>query len=311
MLHRFQDPERGVDGCDPQYLRRVLAYLARKNYEFIALNDMFDRLAGRGPEPRGAVAFTIDDGYVEQATVAAPIFAEFDCPVTTFVATGFLDGSLWFWWDRIEYVFQQMATRQLRLQVGDDPVEYTWADEEGRVEAQLDFIERCKLVPESEKLSAIERLSQMAGVKIPEAPPLQYQPMTWDQLRECEDLGMSFGPHTVTHPVLSRTTNEQSEAEIVNSWSRLREEASRPVPLFCYPNGGWSDFGLRETSLLNRLGFKGAVVGELGYASERSFQHHADSRFKVLRFAFPDELPYVLQYVSGVERFKQILRGVE
>ena len=62
-------------------------------------------LSGDGPPLNRAVAFTIDDGYVEQATVAAPVFAEFDCPVTTFVTSGFLDRALWFWWDQIEYVF--------------------------------------------------------------------------------------------------------------------------------------------------------------------------------------------------------------
>ena len=34
----------------------------------------------------GAVVFTMDDGYFDQATVGGAIFAEFDCPVTTFVS---------------------------------------------------------------------------------------------------------------------------------------------------------------------------------------------------------------------------------
>jgi peptidoglycan/xylan/chitin deacetylase (PgdA/CDA1 family) len=97
MLHRFQDAERGAAGCDVSKLRGALAYLVKNNYEFVTLVDLFERLAGRGPQPRGVVAFTIDDGYIDQATIAAPIFAEFGCPVTTFVSTGFLDGKLWFW----------------------------------------------------------------------------------------------------------------------------------------------------------------------------------------------------------------------
>ncbi len=28
--------------------------------------------------------------------------------------------------------------------------------------------------------------------------------MSWDQARLCEERGMTFGPHTVTHPILSR-----------------------------------------------------------------------------------------------------------
>jgi hypothetical protein len=80
MLHRFSDPERGIAGCDVRHLRHALTYLARNGYEMVSLVDLFERLGGNGPQARGAVAFTIDDGYIEQATVAAPIFAEFGCP---------------------------------------------------------------------------------------------------------------------------------------------------------------------------------------------------------------------------------------
>ena len=75
-----------------------------------------------------------------------------------------------------------------------------------------------------------------------------------------------------------------------------------------YPNGGWGDFGDREIEVLRRLGFMGAVVGEPGYATSLEFGHGQDDRFKVRRFGLPDDLPHMIQYVSGVERFKQILR---
>src|SRR5258708_13238356 len=48
MLHRFQDAERGIAGCDVSHLRRALAYLVKNNYEFVSLTDLFDRLAGKG-----------------------------------------------------------------------------------------------------------------------------------------------------------------------------------------------------------------------------------------------------------------------
>lgn len=308
MLHRFQDAERGIAGCDVSHLRRALTYLVRNNYEFIGLGDLFDRLAGKGPRPRGAVAFTIDDGYIDQATIAAPVFAEFDCPVTTFVSTGFLDGKLWFWWDQIGHVFEHTARRSVQVRLGDTVLDYRWENEDQRTRAQEEFTARCKLVPNAQKLAAIAQLAQKADVEIPDTPPPRSAPMSWEQLRQCEKMGMSFGPHTVTHPVLSRTAPDAADYEITESWARLCAEARSPVPVFCYPNGGWDDFGDREIALLRRLGFLGAVVGEPGYADALVFQRAEDDRFKVQRFGFPDELPHMIQYVSGVERFKQILR---
>jgi peptidoglycan/xylan/chitin deacetylase (PgdA/CDA1 family) len=285
-----------------------LAYLVKNGYEFVSLADLFGRLAGDGPQPRGAVAFTIDDGYFDQATIAAPVFAEFGCPVTTFVSTGFLDGKLWFWWDQIEHVFEHADRRSIHLRAGDTVFEYRWDNETRRIRAQADFTGKCKLISDADKWLAIALLAQEAGVEIPKSPPAHYAPMSWEQLRMCEEMGMTFGAHTVTHPVLSRTTHDAPDYEITESWSRLRAEARRPVPIFCYPSGGWEDFGNREIAILRRLGFMGAVVGEPGYANALTFQRSQDDRFRVQRFSFPDDLPHMIQYASGVERFKQMLR---
>jgi peptidoglycan/xylan/chitin deacetylase (PgdA/CDA1 family) len=307
MLHRFQDTERGIAGCDVAHLRRALTYLTRNNYELVTLRDLFARLGGKGPQARGAVAFTIDDGYIEQASVAAPVFAEFGCPVTTFVTTGFLDGNLWFWWDQVEYVFEHAARSSVRVPIGDTLFDRQWENDEQRTRAQAEFTARCNRVLEGEKMAAIARLARETGVEIPRDPPPHCAPMTWDDVRACEDMGMTFGPHSVTHPLLSRITQDAADHEITESWARVRAEVRSPVPIFCYPNGEWEDFGDREIAVLRRLGFVGAVATAPGYAGAPTFRHGEDNRFRVQRFGFPDDMPHVIQYVSGVERFKQLL----
>jgi peptidoglycan/xylan/chitin deacetylase (PgdA/CDA1 family) len=309
MLHRFSDPERGIAGCDVSHLRRALAYLTRNGYELVTLVELFERLGGKGPLARGAVAFTIDDGYVEQATIAAPVFAEFGCPVTTFVTTGFLDRKVpWFWWDQIEYIFRHAARRSAQVRLGDEVLEYRWENQKERSRAQDDFTAKCKVIPQVDKPTAIAQLARATDVELPALPPAAYAPMSWDQVRECERIGMSFGPHTVTHPVLSHSTMDTAAQEITESWARLRAEARTPVPVFCYPYGWRADFGDREVAILRRLGFVGALAAEPGYANALSFRRSEDDRYKVPRFGFPDELPHMIQYVSGVERFKQLLR---
>ena len=158
-----------------------------------------------------------------------------------------------------------------------------------------------------EKNASIIHLAKAADVNIPEKAPSRYAPMSWEQMRACEKKGMTFGPHTVTHPVLSQAPPEQASRELVDSWAKLCKEALRPVPIFCYPNGRWEDLGNREISMLKKLGIKGGVVDEPGYASLSSFQRNEDGPFKVQRFGFPQYLPLLVQYVSGFERTKEIL----
>jgi peptidoglycan/xylan/chitin deacetylase (PgdA/CDA1 family) len=307
MLHRFTDPERGVVGQDVGSLRELLGYLRREKHGLVDLGTLFASLAGDAPPVHHGVAFTIDDGYLDHATIAAPVFAEFDCPVTTFVTTGFLDGTMWFWWDKIEYVFAHAAPRALTVDIADPPIRYDIGDAASRRAAQDDFTRRCKALRDAQKHDAIARLAATAEVALPQRAPAAYAPMTWDQLRAAEQRTMTFGPHTVTHPILARADDRQARHEIVESWTRLKAEATHPVPVFAYPNGQPGDFGAREFEVMQSVGLRGAVTGLPGYATARQFRAPR-GQFLVPRLVFPGSLPYLIQQVNGLERLKFLLR---
>jgi peptidoglycan/xylan/chitin deacetylase (PgdA/CDA1 family) len=308
MLHRFPDPEIGNPSAhDPQSIRAILAYLRSHNFRLISLSEMFDE-ASRGIPLRGAVAFTIDDGYRDHASIAAPLFAEFECPVTTFLTSGFLDGTVWFWWDQIEHVFLHTSLTTLDVVVADSPMRFAWSSHAERSAQQERFITACKQVRDDEKRAAIAHLAEAANVPLPARPPDAYAPMTWDDARRCERSGMSFGPHTVSHPILARATDTQSRFEIEESWRRVSAELKEPVPVFCYPNGQLEDFSDRETMTLANQGLLGAVVGYSGYASGADIRDK-DRRFRVRRLAMPDNLTDAIQCVTGLERVKERLRS--
>jgi peptidoglycan/xylan/chitin deacetylase (PgdA/CDA1 family) len=306
MLHRFAVPDLGVAGHDPERLRSALAGLRRDGYQLLSLRDLVRRLQDARAPLRKAVAFTIDDGYFDQSEVAGPVFAEFDCPVSTFVCTGFLDGELWMWWDRIETVFRQTRRRELRVPLGGSEWSGRWSDAAARLAAQDSFTEACKSVPDAEKLAAIDRLAAAAEVALPSAPPPAYAPMTWDQLRAAERRGMSFGPHTRTHPVLSRASDEQAPREIRESCERLAQEAADPDPIFCYPNGQRGDFGARETNALGELGLEAAVVGYPGYAER--FEKGGEAQYRLRRFSYSEDPIEMVQVLTGFERMKALVR---
>jgi peptidoglycan/xylan/chitin deacetylase (PgdA/CDA1 family) len=310
MLHRFDDPDHGVRGFSPDALRRLLAFLRRRRYALVGVHQVLRSLRGDAPPLRCAVAFTIDDGYREQATVAGPVFGAYDCPVTTFVTTGFLDGSLWFWWDQIEYVFARTRLPGIQARADGALLTYDCTSPAGRQRAQADFTSRCKAVPDRDKHAAIRGLAAAADVELPNAAPHEHAPMTWDELRAAESGGMSFGPHTVTHPILSRTDDAQSREEIRGSWERLRAEARAPVPIFAYPNGQRGDFSAREIGTLQELGLEGACIGEPGYATRTRYQAPGGA-YRIPRYSFPDSEAYVAQFASGLERVKRLLRRMD
>jgi len=301
MLHRFHHPDLGIEGHDPASVRALLGFLRREGFRLVPLRQVFAAL--RSGEPlEGAVAFTIDDGYLDQAEIAGPLFAEFDCPVSTFLCTGFLDRQFWMWWDQIEYAMEHSRLRAFEVSGSSA----RWADATERRRVQLQVIEHCKTLPERQKRPFVDGVAKALDVEIPATPPGRYAPMSWDDARLWEKRGMSFGPHTLTHAILSRADAEQSHHEIEGSRSRLAQELEGPDPIFCYPNGQADDFGGRECATLAQLGLAGAVTGLPGYAHAGS---GSDALYRVRRFSFPEQIDDLLQCVSGFEHLKSRLRA--
>ena len=312
MLHRLSEPWQGVVGHDVSIVRALLAHLRSEKYELVEMTTLLAAMRGERAPLRHAVAFTIDDGYHEHASIGAPLFAEFDCPVTTFVTTGFVDGQLWFWWDQIEHVFACTVRQVIDIELEHERVHYVLEPENraARHAASIDFSNRCKALPEANRAAAIAHLSRVAEVAIPERPPRRYAAMTWGELRQAEQRGMTFGPHTVTHPLLARVSDDRARWEVGESWTRLRAEAARAVPVLAYPNGQRGDFGEREFRFLAEAGLAAAVTARVGFVT-RDHLRVPYGRFSLPRVNFPYSLPDLIQQVNGLERFKSLIRGVE
>jgi peptidoglycan/xylan/chitin deacetylase (PgdA/CDA1 family) len=311
MLHRFRLPGLDVEGPTIEQVRLGLELLRRRRYPVLGLEDLLGGLGADRPGFRHAVAFTIDDGYAEQAEVAQGVFAAYDCPVTIFLMTGFLDGTHWPWWDQLEYAFDRTGRARITIELPAGPLRYDCGSPIERRQAAQDLARRCKDLPDDALRQVVRRVGQLADVELPAQAPAGYRPMSWEQARGLERKGTTFGAHTVSHPVLSRVDDARSRAEIEGSLARLRAELSRPVPLFCYPNGKAADFGPREQACLAELGLAGALAAERGYATWSAIRRDPRAAYALSRFAWPDRPEEVLRYASGAERLRQMLLGDE
>jgi peptidoglycan/xylan/chitin deacetylase (PgdA/CDA1 family) len=74
-----------VPTISPETFERQLAFLARRRYRVLGLDEVAAHLERGGPLPRRSVVMTFDDGYEETHTVAWPILKRFRFPATVFV----------------------------------------------------------------------------------------------------------------------------------------------------------------------------------------------------------------------------------
>jgi len=118
--------------------------------------------------------------------------------------------------------------------------------------------------------------------------------MTWDQIRELHNAGVTIGNHSVTHPHLPDRDMAVVRREIVNAQTRLTEELGVAPTLFAYPFGEAS----REIAdLVADLGF----VAGFGQHSAVAFAEH--DRYYLPRFALNENF-------GGIERFELIANAL-
>lgn len=303
--HRFADRPTHPDRYPVALLRKHLEMFRRHRYDIVGLPDLVARFEDPGADLSRVVAFTVDDGYADFASLAAEVFLAFDCPVTTFVTTGFLDGQVWMWWDQVEYCLTSAGKRAVVVEIGGEVLDLDLSAA-ARPASALRLWTALKRLPTPDRLARTADLAAQLEVEIPAAPPDDCRPMRWDEVRSLSRRGLRFAPHTVTHPVLSRSSVAEAKFEIEESWRRVRMEEPSAEAFFAYPNGLASDFNAGHVAVLERLGFQGAVTMALDYASVGG----SSWRFELPRFSAMTDTAVLRQIAGGLERMVRVWRAI-
>jgi len=308
MLHRIARPELNIGGHTVEFVREALRELRESGARFVSMREIVEEsLTGSGSS-QGTVAFTIDDGFADQAELAREAFVAERCPVTIFLISGFLDGRLWPWDDRLAYILASSTLAELEVSVAGERLRLSLESPLQRSQSLQKLRNRCKTVSNSGLYELVDEIAARAGVSLPAQPPPAYRPMSWDEARALEPLGVELAPHSVSHRIFSQLTAEEARAEIVESWQRLRQELRNPLPLFAWPTGRASDYTDRDLGLLREAGLSvcASAVGDYAYIGRQEALAHG---VRVLaRFSFPSNVRDVLQYGSWIERGKGIVR---
>lgn len=302
-LHRFGHQDGDPDGLPAAALDEALQRFRAAGFTFVGLGQLVCCAREGRTLPRNAIAFTVDDGYFDFAEVAMPVFARNHCPVTMFLVTGFIDGKQWMWWDKVTYLFDHTKCSTLAFEGFEATMDLT--DMVARKEASGRFSTMLKGLSTDKKLEYIDRLAELLAVDLPHEPPSQYRPMSWDQIRTCAAQGASFGPHTVSHPILSRSSEREARREITDSWQRVQTEVASAIPVFAYPNGGVDDFGEREIGIMRESGLLAAVTTRPGHLPSPITESRL---FELPRWDLTADPVRMSQVTSGLEAAKAIVR---
>lgn len=253
--HRIGDGGRSMFdhnlwSADEEEFEQQVSLLARR-FDVIGLPDLERALS----DSHGRyVMITFDDGYRDNYSSAFPILKRHGVPATFFLTTGFLDRPQVPWWDEIAWMVRSSTISELKAS--------QWLattlnlDETNRERAISRLLSIYKKLPGEEAPEYVEWLaSALETGRCPQGLADELW-MTWDMVREMEANGMSFGGHTVTHPILANLSSEQQEWEVAECQNRLTRELGHPADSFSYPVGGRSSFNIFTRMALAQHGFR-------------------------------------------------------
>lgn len=94
--------------------------------------------------------------------------------------------------------------------------------------------------------------------------------LTWEQIKEMNNHGVSFGAHTHTHPILSRLSIKEAESEIQISKEIIQSRLKSKVTGFAYPVGARDHIRSELIPILKKNDFSHAVTTSTDQISHES-----------------------------------------
>lgn len=261
------DPNAHLE-ITPEFLDAAIGHLTEEGYQFVPLADMPARLAIARPGERFA-AFTLDDGYRNNAVHAQPVFTRHKVPFTVFVAPGFACKTHGIWWETLTELLR--AAPHLDFDFGSGTITMPLAtpfQKQAAYERFARFVHT-----EAEETAAIEKLDTAARAH--GIDPLMITERLIMREPELKSLVLNplaaIGAHTVSHRALARLSDAEARREMDESAERIATMTGRRPDTFAYPYGDRTAVSPREHQLARDLGFRVAVRTEPGTLSPRSF----------------------------------------
>lgn len=238
------------------FLAETLRLVRRSGFEILSLEEVVaSLLAG---EKRRFVCFTFDDGYLDNLSLALPIFRSFGAPFTVFMVASTVEGGI----SREGAVEQFLLERDRgSLPHPAFPGGISLANRQEKIETFARIGAVCwrdkafeSSLPEMLKSEGSDPVaatrSRFLGIE--EARLLAADPL-------CEP-----GSHCLTHRSMGELPEDEMRYEIGESRKRLERITAQPVRFLAYPFGSEGDCGTREFAAAEAAGYRGAVTTRRG-----------------------------------------------
>jgi len=256
MYHKIDIPSDYFPSLDPEIFQKQIEFI-RKKYSIISLEDILNgKIIKENKKPKFIITF--DDGYRCIYKYAYPILKKYNMPATVFLTVESIEKNIPIWTDILAYYIKTTSQRKLKIRVQHKEYLFDLSDETKKLIALKQLKNILKMIDDKEREEIMSSLKNKLEVDTPNEEILYM--LSWDKIREMAKNNISFGSHTMTHPILTRVSLGTAGKEIFESKRIIEEKIGKPVITFAYPNGEAMDFNAQIKNLVKEAGYKVACT---------------------------------------------------
>ena len=221
----------------------------KSNFDVITFKDVMEYREGKIPLPKRPLIITFDDGFADNYQNAFPILRRYRLPATIFLVSGLIGTDEIFWWERVVYWLKH-AENFFEI----------WSQLGHPLPSQMDKTQKFVLrylkdVEDKERLYILMEMEKKFPVSKTDALFSLMRPLRWDEIAEMSQKGIEFGSHTVTHPLLSKVSEEKLLFELQASKNEIETRIGKEVLALAYPVGGPPDYNESVISVAKQVGY--------------------------------------------------------
>ena len=247
-----------------KHLPRQIDYL-RRHYHIMhaeaALEQYFQAGKKAGKDDTGPLplVLTFDDGYRDNYTYAFALARRLQVPITIYLIPGYLEQENCFWWLEGERLTRFARSEQVEL----DGRTYSLQSAEERQELAQEIDRQARNASSvAQRQAFLEKMRQALAVPVDTPIEEGSQPLTWAEVKEmAKSEWVSFGAHTMHHPLLACLEDENELQYEVGECRRVLEEhLGHPLRSFAYPVGKPEHFGKKGLEAVRAAGYAWAMT---------------------------------------------------
>jgi peptidoglycan/xylan/chitin deacetylase (PgdA/CDA1 family) len=290
-IHRFSGSKFGIlcyhrigtkgvpffSRLDPGVFEAQMRCL-RKSYRIVPLRQLCSELL-EGRQVNPTLAITFDDGYRDLYTHAFPVLQKYAIPATIYLIGRSMESGEAPWYDRIFVALARATGRTIEVEM-DSHCQFDLSTPALRTDAAWRIV--CYLRSISDK----HRRDWCVAFDERMRPPsdlLEGCMLNWDQVRIMQRGGISFGAHTMSHPVVRQLEPSAFHEEFVRSKEILEAGLDSHADDFAYPFGRISDVSSSAEKFIASCGYRSAVTTMEG------FNVSSSNPFMLNRFQIGDD----------------------